>query len=376
MEQLIRVLLGMWGSFNQWSDLDLVTARTARGVMQVESVLREIQRESRQFQLMSLRELGVDVPQMGRPVEVYPRSRVDALEVYQRPARDAREALAGGGSPGEAWDAFEKRVRGIVEADVAIAERDELALIEEHLAEADLIDWGESGLVDEDRPIERDFSDKDEYDDSDLMSYEEMLDYLEASEDPEIAKRADSGKKVLGFRRVIRPELSQHGSCGLCVVAATNWYTIERLKPIHHLCKCVTVPVLKGNDPGFGWNQEDLRKNLDRMYGAAGDTTRGDKLKRIRVKIGEHGELGSVLEYRRKDGWRESDAGSYSPRGSRSYSRPDAKAQRERLEARREELIQTLENLRSRTVGDRGGLDHAIWDVEQSLKDLESRLAR
>ena len=361
--------MGLWGNYSQWSDPDFVKARAAVSAMHVESALREVQRETRQWNAYALKEIGVRAPQMGKPVEVYPRSGVDALEVYSRPARDAQKVLDEGGSLEEAWKAFEERINGITAADLQIAERDEQLLIEQRLLEEDLLDWVDDPPDDLDRPSVTDDPDDD------MMPREELEKLLEEDVDPKVRVHAGSGKKVIGFRRVIRPELSKHGSCGLCVVAATNWYTIEHLKPIHHLCKCVTVPVTKDEDPGFRWNQEDLRRNLDAIYGAAGGTTSGDKLKRIRVKITEHGELGSMLEYRKKSGWQEN--GDVVPHRPGRYQRPDIAAQRARLTGRREELEQTLDNLRARLDGggDKSGIEYAIWEVQQSLKDLGVRLA-
>lgn len=362
------MLLGLWKSHSQWGDRDLVTARTAASLPYVESTLREMQRESRQFQMLALRELGIRTPQLGREIEIYPRSRVDALEVYRRPARDAQKVLDGGGSLDDAWAAFEKRLNGIIEADIAITERDEIDLIQERLIEEDLFERLERDLdaLDLGHPVES------ASDGTDLMDRDDMLDWLDADEDPELAGHEGGEKKVIGFRRVIRPELSKNGSCGLCVVAATNWYTFDELKPIHNLCKCVTVPVVKGADPGFGWNQEDLRKNLDEIYGAAGGSTYGKDLKRIRVKITEHGELGPILEYRSKR-WVDSDAADmHRP----MYERPTRAEQAQRLNARRDELLETIDNLRARLNGggDRGGIEHAIWEVEQSIRDIDARI--
>lgn len=361
------ILLGLWGNYNQWGNRDFVTARTARSLPFVESTLREMQRESRQFQLLALKEMGVRTPQLGRAIEIYPRSRVDALEVYRRPARDAQKVLDRGGSLDEAWKAFEKRLNGILEADIAITERDEIDLIQERLIEEGLFERLEREF-DLDDPVGGGAAD------GDLMGYEEMLEWLEHSVDPEMEKRAGSAKKVIGYRRVIRPELSVTGTCGLCVVAATNWYTVDELKPIHHLCKCVTIPVVSGEDPGFGWNQEDLRRNLDQIYGAAGGTTSGKYLKRLRVKITEHGELGPILEYRAKKGW--SEKTGFTPYQPSTYVKPDRTAQVSRLQARRDELVGTITNLRASldSGGDRGGIEQAIWDVEQSIRDIDARL--
>lgn len=107
-----------------------------------------------------------------------------------------------------------------------------------------------------------------------------------------------------GWRRVLHPELSQSGPCGLCVVAATRLYKREQLKEIHDLCVCEVLPVYGRMDPGLTLNDDDLRRVLGPLYDAAGGTG-GDvikngkrhsgALKRVRVVLTEHGELGPVL---------------------------------------------------------------------------------
>lgn len=97
--------------------------------------------------------------------------------------------------------------------------------------------------------------------------------------------------KVSRYRRVLRPELSKHGSCGLCIAASTRVYTIGNLLPIHGgTCNCETVAIDGAKDPGHALNQDDL----ERLYAAAGSTAAAD-LKRVRAVVHEHGELGPVL---------------------------------------------------------------------------------
>jgi hypothetical protein len=119
-----------------------------------------------------------------------------------------------------------------------------------------------------------------------------------AEADVMLAARAQARKFLVttgvarGYRRILHPELSASGSCGLCVVAADRVYRIEELMPIHDRCKCEVLPIIGRADPGLRLNRDDL----DRLY-AAGGTTAGAALKRIRVAITEHGELGPVLVY-------------------------------------------------------------------------------
>lgn len=93
------------------------------------------------------------------------------------------------------------------------------------------------------------------------------------------------------YRRILHPELAKDGqSCGLCVVAADRIYKIGTLLPIHGGCHCETLEVTDSHDPGLSLNTEDLQ----RIYAAAGSTA-GEDLKRIRVTVNDHGELGPVL---------------------------------------------------------------------------------
>jgi hypothetical protein len=104
--------------------------------------------------------------------------------------------------------------------------------------------------------------------------------------------------KVTSYRRVLRPELSESGPCGLCVVAANRVYTIKDLLPIHGRCKCETMPIVDGLDPGLTLNERDLKRLYEAAGGDDGPSTSAKDLKRVRVKVNEHGELGPVLTVR------------------------------------------------------------------------------
>lgn len=99
------------------------------------------------------------------------------------------------------------------------------------------------------------------------------------------------------YRRVIHPELSKGGVCGLCVAASDRVYHVAELKPIHLRCKCGVVPVAPGSDAGYELNRSDFRL----LYGEGGKlhglstSTVGAHLKRTRYDIVEHHELGPVL---------------------------------------------------------------------------------
>lgn len=99
--------------------------------------------------------------------------------------------------------------------------------------------------------------------------------------------------EISQYRRVLRPELSDSGPCGLCVVAADQIYSIEDLMPLHDRCKCGVIPIASEADIGARLNRDDL----NRIYAAAGSSKAAD-LKRTRVEVNEHGELGPVLTLR------------------------------------------------------------------------------
>lgn len=98
--------------------------------------------------------------------------------------------------------------------------------------------------------------------------------------------------EAVGYRRIIHPELSKGGTCGLCIAAADRIYHVSELMPVHDNCHCTVLPVLAGGeDPGHTLNQQELAD----LYAAAGGSTAAEKLKRTRYQIDEHGELGPVL---------------------------------------------------------------------------------
>lgn len=103
-------------------------------------------------------------------------------------------------------------------------------------------------------------------------------------------RRFSNVRPLRAFRRVVRPELSRTGSCGLCVAASDRVYRRGDLMPLHARCKCTVIPITTAADPGSQLNEDTLGD----LYGAAGSTYGAD-LKRTRFVIVEHGELGPQL---------------------------------------------------------------------------------
>lgn len=108
---------------------------------------------------------------------------------------------------------------------------------------------------------------------------------------------AELGKRVgiTGYRRILRPELAKTGSCGLCIVASDRVYKKAQLMPIHDQCNCDVLPIIGAvggtGDPGNSLNNLDLAD----VYALAGNSSDSYDLKRARVQVNEHGELGPVL---------------------------------------------------------------------------------
>jgi len=113
--------------------------------------------------------------------------------------------------------------------------------------------------------------------------------------DVALAARSEQEKfftehKVEGYRRVLHPELSKGGSCGLCIAASDRIYHRNRLMPLHARCCCGVLPLIGGYDPGNSLNNLDLGA----LYEAAGSTSARD-LKKTRYVVHDNGELGPVL---------------------------------------------------------------------------------
>lgn len=105
-----------------------------------------------------------------------------------------------------------------------------------------------------------------------------------------IAHAASVDERVIGLRRVIHPELSRTGTCGLCIAASDRVYRVKELMPMHGRCKCTTAAVTREFDPADALNAVDLKQ----LYDVAGGTS-SVELKRTRYQVDDHGELGPVL---------------------------------------------------------------------------------
>lgn len=171
---------------------------------------------------------------------------------------------------------------------------------------------------------------------------------------------------VTQYRRVIHPELSLTGTCGLCVAAAMNVYSIKSLKPMHPNCHCTVMPIMAGNDPGEYLNRVDL----DEIYRKAGGT-RADQLASVRLQVGEHGELGPILTDANE--LAEDKTESHSPTAAfnrQHYTQPDramAVQQLTRMLDRSQRLLTVMEEVRD------SGQEDSIIEGDRELQVKPSR---
>lgn len=246
VEALLRALLALWLPFTWWGRPDMVNAAAAASAVHVDAATRRARRLARAFMIRQLELMNAAPDSFPLIEDTYERGGSPIVEVYKRPARqlehkirqDMKQLELETGTTtawpekvtDEQWETFTERLTSIVEDDLAATARDE----------AQKLMW--------------------------------------------------AAPKIIGYRRVIHPEFSKTGTCGLCVVASSRFYTKAELMPLHDKCKCTISPMTSTQDLGTKLNREDL----DKIYAAAGGNYAED-LKKITVQINEHGELGPIL---------------------------------------------------------------------------------
>lgn len=180
--------------------------------------------------------------------------------------------------------------------------------------------------------------------------------------------------KAFGYRRILHPELAKFGhSCALCVVAADRTYHIKELKPIHDLCNCEVLPIIELNgkrmDPGITLNKNEL----DALYNAAGRTedpddpeartTGGQPLRKVRVALAEHAELGPVLVN-----------ADHNWRGPKQVAETKAD-EKTRLRHQYNKLLEQHEKTRAKAAaGDKISIGAMRWQVNR-IGELERALS-
>jgi hypothetical protein len=251
--------------FTSWYDSDAITEFAERVARRVQAAQRQTAGVTDSFLLRVLRLLlGRQVRSDGT-VDVAGGLRVGVTPagVYGRSADVYRFQRSLGKSDAEALRLAVERARVAAEMDVTLAFRAQVRSTLSAVAER-------QGLV----PVPR---------------TEPLVGVATGDVDAPETPPADAGP-VLGYRRVIHPELSRGGSCGLCVAASTRTYGYADLLPIHARCACTVAVIVEDQDPGLELNQADYKL----LYSDAGGTA-GRLLKRGRYRVAENSELGTVL---------------------------------------------------------------------------------
>lgn len=323
---LLRLLLGMWVPFTWAHRPDLVNAWAARSAVDVDIAAAQARRIARAFAIEQLRALDA-LPDRLPPIEDdYARSGTPIVEVYKRPARQYEHAVRKGKTEQEAAAAFTERMEKIVKADLTTVARDEIVRV------------------------------------------------------------AKAAKKVVGYRRVLHPEKSEHGPCGLCIVAADRLYSMDDLLPLHNGCVCsFGIEVYEdGTSPEEHSPWVRLNKaDLETIYKAAGSMYATD-LQRIRVGVKEHGELGPIL-VRDGDEFKTWDrATAEAKRQKFTPYKPPAKAETVQqwggMVATSERSIQILEDARRNGTNlvDMAGLGRitAVRDIDKAIEYHRALIAR
>jgi len=328
--KLFSSVLQIWSGVGNYHDDDQVGSAAAASAYRVMQAQKQARRLTRSYQTSVLTAMDA-LDRFPAEVDYYPRSGTTALDVYARPASQAVFAYSKGGTVEDARQAVRDRLELLLHEDIMLAERDE----EQRIYEA--------------------------------------------------------VPRVVGYRRVIHPERSENGTCGLCAVAATQRYRTDELRPLHDGCECGSLPIVGTKDPGQVLNDEDL----EQLYAAAGEavaiggrqarsrSTAREDLLNVRVTVNEHGEKGPVL-VKEGDHFR-----THSQAGAEAFRKPTPDVIRARKTHAHDQAAGELADARERLAAVQatvppGGrtpreqvvLAQRVKNLSSLLRSLEADLAR
>ena len=108
--------------------------------------------------------------------------------------------------------------------------------------------------------------------------------------DVALASRAQSQafmtkRGITEYRRVIHPEMSRGGSCGMCIKASEHLQRAADPMPLHGRCRCTEVPVVGKFDIGHALNLSDLESARQQGLPVDGESFR----------VVDHAETGPIL---------------------------------------------------------------------------------
>jgi len=259
---LVSALLRIWQSADPYDGAS-VSAASAQSVVVVAAAMRRARVLASTRSRYLIRQAGGQVPSSADVGKSYPRGGANIYDVWNRPAEQFRYIASQ--NPGV-------RLVETVQAEVKSA--------------ATQVSSGGAAtrLKASDPAIEALVAR--------VIGLAEMELQLAARDEEQRVARATPG--VTYLRRIIHPELSKTGTCGLCIAAASRVYKVKELAALHDGCHCTFASVIGdlggAGDPGFFLNQADL----DRLYAAAGSTYAAE-LSKLRFLEVPHGELGQIL---------------------------------------------------------------------------------
>lgn len=303
--KLLQALWLLWQPLDAstWWDDNLVAGNAARSATLVTSALHQVRVNQRSFSTAVFKQLDASMP-LPSLMDEYARSNVTPFEVYQRPAKEYRFLTSQGLAFDETYMRAKTRLEGLARSDALRARMDE-------------------------------------------------------------AQRLDAANpKVIGTRRIVHPELSRTGTCGLCLVASTQFYKKTELQPIHPpSCHCTTLSVTKDSDPGLKLSKDDLKA----IYAAAG-SSRAEDLANTRITVDEHGELGPLLV---RDGQHFRTA---AEAGRPAYVKQTPETIRAARVKERDQLTQALAKAQDDYSHMTPGTDSAL-PTFRAIKNMKERLA-
>ena len=208
-----QAIWGLWAALapEQWWDDTTTWAIAAQSANLASSALQTARRQARSYAVRALMAAGAPAKTLPPVEELYPRSDTLDVDTYWRPAMVYRWKTSQG-QRDTAADRAHARLEALIRDDISTAQR--------------RVETDTYRMTDE----------------------------------------------VIGWRRIIHPELSMGGTCGLCVAAANNIYSVQTLMPIHDRCNCLPAAVTAASDPGLTLNAEDL----EALYARAGSTDADD----------------------------------------------------------------------------------------------------
>lgn len=101
--------------------------------------------------------------------------------------------------------------------------------------------------------------------------------------------------KSAGYTYTVRT-LTGRESCALCIIASTQRYHVENLRPIHASCDCGSRQISAKYDPGQVLDDDLLNQTYDLLGSKYAKDSSGSNLIDL-IAVREHGELGPVLTW-------------------------------------------------------------------------------